>query len=113
VASFGPAPKWVPQMAVSGEVAWVSGASERVRYGGLTRICAAYEGCRLPRRRVRIAVFAAASEGFSQKNIYYASIEEAFRAVFAPSSSKRATWTFRWRGLCLLAVVKCPFDEGG
>ena len=105
VASFV-SPKWVPQMAGSGEVLGGIRRAEGVRYGALTPNMRGYEDA-VAAKAGEIAVFAAASEGFSQKNIN-ASIEEAF-ARFAPILEQARHVDIPVRGY-VSCVVKCPFD---
>ncbi len=78
-------PKWVPQMADSGEV--LRGISRRagVCYSALTPNLKGLE-LALAAGADEVAVFAAASEGFSQKNIN-CSIEESI-ARFEPLLSR-------------------------
>jgi len=105
VASFV-SPKWVPQMAGSGEVLGGIRRAEGVRYAALTPNMRGYEDA-VAAKAGEIAVFAAASEGFSQKNIN-ASIEEAF-ARFAPILEQARHVDIPVRGY-VSCVVKCPFD---
>ncbi|WP_448326664.1 hydroxymethylglutaryl-CoA lyase [Sulfitobacter sp. M13] len=105
VASFV-SPKWVPQMAGSGEVLGGIRRAEGVRYAALTPNMRGYEDA-VAAKAGEIAVFASASEGFSQKNIN-ASIEEAF-ARFAPILEQARHVDIPVRGY-VSCVVKCPFD---
>ncbi|MGY9038030.1 MAG: hydroxymethylglutaryl-CoA lyase [Rhodobacterales bacterium] len=105
VASFV-SPKWVPQMAGSGEVLGGIRRAEGVRYAALTPNMRGYEDA-VAAKAGEIAVFASASEGFSQKNIN-ASIEEAF-ARFAPIVEQARHVDIPVRGY-VSCVVKCPFD---
>ncbi len=105
VASFV-SPKWVPQMAGSGEVLGGIQRAEGVRYAALTPNMRGYEDA-VAAKAGEIAVFASASEGFSQKNIN-ASIEEAFER-FAPILEQARHVDMPVRGY-VSCVVKCPYD---
>ncbi len=99
-------PKWVPQMAASGEV--MRGITRRKGTGyvaltpnmrGLTDALAAGAD--------EVAVFGAASEGFSRANIN-ASIEESF-ARFVPVIKTAQARGVPVRGY-VSCVVDCPYD---
>ncbi|HCT34204.1 hydroxymethylglutaryl-CoA lyase [Sulfitobacter pontiacus] len=105
VASFV-SPKWVPQMAGSGEVLGGITRVEGVRYAALTPNMRGYEDA-VAAKAGEIAVFASASEGFSQKNIN-ASIEEAFER-FAPILEQARHVDMPVRGY-VSCVVECPYD---
>ena len=105
VASFV-SPKWVPQMAGSGEVLGGIARVEGVRYAALTPNMRGYEDA-VAAKAGEIAVFASASEGFSQKNIN-ASIEEAFER-FAPILEQARHVYMPVRGY-VSCVVECPYD---
>ena len=105
VASFV-SPKWVPQMAGSGEVLGGIARGEGVRYAALTPNMRGYEDA-VAAKAGEIAVFASASEGFSQKNIN-ASIEEAFER-FAPILEQARHVDMPVRGY-VSCVVECPYD---
>lgn len=105
VASFV-SPKWVPQMAGSGEVLGGIARVEGVRYAALTPNMRGYEDA-VAAPAGEIAVFASASEGFSQKNIN-ASIEEAFER-FAPILEQARHVDMPVRGY-VSCVVECPYD---
>lgn len=105
VASFV-SPKWVPQMAGSGEVLGGIARVEGVRYAALTPNMRGYEDA-VAAPAGEIAVFASASEGFSQKNIN-ASIEEAFER-FAPILEQARYVDMPVRGY-VSCVVECPYD---
>ena len=105
VASFV-SPKWVPQMAGSGEVLGGIARVEGVRYAALTPNMRGYEDA-VSAKAGEIAVFASASEGFSQKNIN-ASIEEAFER-FAPILEQARHVDMPVRGY-VSCVVECPYD---
>ena len=105
VASFV-SPKWVPQMAGSAEVLGGIARPTGVRYAALTPNMRGYEDA-VAAKAGEIAVFASASEGFSQKNIN-ASIEEAFER-FAPILEQARHVDMPVRGY-VSCVVKCPYD---
>lgn len=105
VASFV-SPKWVPQMAGSAEVLGGVSRAEGVRYAALTPNLRGYEDA-MAAKADEIAVFASASEGFSQKNIN-ASIDEAF-ARFAPILEEARHVDIPVRGY-VSCVIKCPYD---
>ena len=105
VASFV-SPKWVPQMAGSGEVLGGIARVEGGRYAALTPNMRGYEDA-VAAKAGEIAVFASASEGFSQKNIN-ASIEEAFER-FAPILEQARHVDMPVRGY-VSCVVECPYD---
>ncbi|MBZ4677916.1 hydroxymethylglutaryl-CoA lyase [Shewanella chilikensis] len=99
-------PKWVPQMADSGEV--LRGISRRagVCYSALTPNLKGLE-LALDADADEVAVFAAASEGFSQKNIN-CSIEDSI-ARFEPLLSRAKEQGIRVRGY-VSCVLGCPYD---
>ncbi|UWR28951.1 hydroxymethylglutaryl-CoA lyase [Sulfitobacter sp. W002] len=99
-------PKWVPQMAGSGEVLAGITRAEGVRYAALTPNMRGYEDA-LAAKADEIAIFASASEGFSQKNIN-ASIDEAFER-FAPILEEARHVDMPVRGY-VSCVVECPYD---
>ncbi|MBO2632182.1 hydroxymethylglutaryl-CoA lyase [Shewanella algae] len=99
-------PKWVPQMADSGEV--LRGISRRagVCYSALTPNLKGLE-LALAAGADEVAVFAAASEGFSQKNIN-CSIDESITR-FEPLLSRAKEQGIRVRGY-VSCVLGCPYD---
>ncbi|MGJ8545040.1 MAG: hydroxymethylglutaryl-CoA lyase [Sulfitobacter sp.] len=99
-------PKWVPQMAGSGEVLGAIKRKPGVRYAALTPNMRGYEDA-LAAGADEIAVFGSASEGFSQKNIN-ASIEESL-ARFAPVIEAARHVDVPVRGY-VSCVVACPYD---
>lgn len=99
-------PKWVPQMAGSGEVLAAITRKDGVRYAALTPNMRGYEDA-LAAGVDEIAVFASASEGFSQKNIN-ASIAESFER-FAPILEEARHRDIPVRGY-VSCVVACPYD---
>ena len=98
-------PKWVPQMAGSDEVFNQLGASESV-YTALTPNMRGLD--RAMECNVKeVAVFAAASEAFSEKNIN-CSIDESL-AKFEAVIHKASTANIRVRGY-LSCVAGCPYQ---
>ncbi len=98
--------KWVPQMAGSAEVLGGITRKDGVRYGALTPNMRGYTDA-VAAKADEIAVFASASEGFSQKNIN-ASIEESV-ARFAPILEEARHIDLPVRGY-VSCVVECPYD---
>ena len=105
VASFV-SPRWVPQMAGSGEVLGGITRVEGIRYAALTPNLRGYEDA-VAARADEIAVFASASEGFSRKNIN-ASMDEAFER-FAPILEEARHVDIPVRGY-VSCVIECPYD---
>ena len=99
-------PKWVPQMAGSGEVLGQIKRAKGVRYAALTPNMRGYEDA-LAAKADEIAVFGSASEGFSQKNIN-ASIAESLER-FVPVLEKARHLDIPVRGY-VSCVVECPYD---
>ncbi|MEH6738180.1 MAG: hydroxymethylglutaryl-CoA lyase [Sulfitobacter sp.] len=99
-------PKWVPQMAGSADVLAGITRKEGVRYAALTPNMRGYEDA-VGAKADEIAVFASASEGFSQKNIN-ASIEESIER-FAPILEAARHVDLPVRGY-VSCVVECPYD---
>ena len=99
-------PKWVPQMAGSAQV--LAGISRKggVRYAALTPNMRGYSDA-VAAGADEIAVFASASEGFSQNNIN-ASIEESI-ARFAPILEEARHIDLPVRGY-VSCVITCPYD---
>lgn len=105
VASFV-SPKWVPQMAGSGEVLAGITRAPGVSYAALTPNMRGFEDA-LAARADEVAIFGAASEGFSQANIN-CSIEESL-ARFAPIMTAANEANVKVRGY-VSCVVDCPYD---
>jgi hydroxymethylglutaryl-CoA lyase len=99
-------PKWVPQMADHAEVMRGLRRHPGVNYPVLTPNLKGFEAA-VAAGATEVAVFASASEGFSQKNIN-CSIDESLDR-FAPvvDSAKRLGVKVRGYVSC---VVACPFD---
>lgn len=99
-------PKWVPQMAGSGEVMAGISRREGVRYAALTPNMRGYEDA-LAAGVDEVAIFASASEGFSRKNIN-ASVAESIER-FAPILEDARHRDMPVRGY-ISCVVECPYD---
>ena len=105
VASFV-SPKWVPQMADSAEVLSQINRGKNVSYAALTPNSRGFEDA-LVARASEVAIFAAASEGFSQANLN-CSVEESLQR-FAPVVDAANTQGIPVRGY-ISCVVSCPYD---
>lgn len=105
VASFV-SPKWVPQMADSGDVLAGIQRVPGIRYAALTPNLRGYEDARAAKAD-EIAVFASASEGFSRANVN-ASIDESIER-FAPILEEARHIDLPVRGY-VSCVVECPYD---
>lgn len=99
-------PKWVPQMAGSAEVLAGISRKDGVRYAALAPNMRGYEDA-VGAKANEIAIFASASEGFSQKNIN-ASIEESIER-FVPILEAARHIDLPVRGY-VSCVVECPYD---
>lgn len=99
-------PKWVPQMADSGDVFAAIDRAPSVRYSALTPNIKGFEGA-LAARADEVAVFGAASESFSQKNIN-CSIEESL-ARFEPVVRAAQQQNIKVRGY-VSCVLGCPYE---
>ena len=99
-------PKWVPQLADASEVMAGIRRDEDVTYAALTPNKRGFEGA-LAADATEIAIFAAASEGFSQKNIN-CSIDESL-ARFLPIMSAAHEANLPVRGY-VSCVTDCPYD---
>ncbi len=105
VASFV-SPKWVPQMAGSGDVLAGITRADGIRYAALTPNMRGYEDA-LAAKADEIAVFASASEGFSKANIN-ATIEESIER-FVPILEAARHIDLPVRGY-VSCVTDCPYD---
>lgn len=105
VASFV-SPKWVPQMADSGAVLAGISRAAGVRYAALTPNMKGLEAA-LAARADEVAIFGAASEGFSRANIN-ASIAESLER-FAPVAAAARSAGLPVRGY-VSCVTDCPYD---
>ena len=99
-------PKWVPQMATSTDVFNGIKRKEGVTYAALTPNMKGFEAAMAVNAN-EVAIFGAASEAFSQKNIN-CSIEESLQR-FEPimQAAKAANIPVRGYVSC---VVGCPYD---
>jgi hydroxymethylglutaryl-CoA lyase len=99
-------PKWVPQMANSDEVLKQITRHSGIVYSALTPNLRGFEDA-LASGADEVAIFGAASESFSQKNIN-CSIEESL-ARFAPVISAAKEAKLRVRGY-VSCVLGCPYE---
>lgn len=99
-------PKWVPQMADSGDVFARINRREGVTYSALTPNTKGLENA-LAANADEVAIFGAASESFSQKNIN-CSIEESL-ARFAPVVEAARAKGKPVRGY-VSCVLGCPYE---
>lgn len=99
-------PKWVPQMGDAREVMAGLQRAPNVTYSALTPNLKGLENA-LEARVSEVAVFAAASEAFSQKNIN-CSIEESL-ARFEPVMERAFDARMRVRGY-VSCVLGCPYE---
>ncbi|MEX6633450.1 hydroxymethylglutaryl-CoA lyase [Hyphococcus lacteus] len=99
-------PKWVPQMAASDEVMSKVKREKGVSYPVLTPNMKGFEGARAVNADT-VAVFGAASESFSQKNIN-CSIEESIER-FKPVIEAAKSDGIRVRGY-VSCVLGCPYE---
>jgi hydroxymethylglutaryl-CoA lyase len=99
-------PKWVPQMAGSAEVFAGIQRKRGVTYAGLTPNLKGFEAA-LEAKVEEVAVFAAASEAFSQKNINCSIGESLQRFVPLMEAAKAAKVRVRGYVSCVLG---CPYD---
>ncbi len=99
-------PKWVPQMANSAEVLGAITRNKGVSYAALVPNAKGLDAA-LSARADEVAVFASASEGFSQANINASVAEslERFRPVLATATAEGLPV----RGY-VSCVIACPFD---
>ena len=99
-------PKWVPQMAGSAEVFARIQRSEKITYAALTPNFRGFEDA-LAAGVKEVAVFAAASETFSQRNIN-CSISESLER-FAPILEAARLHRIQVRGY-VSCVLGCPYE---
>jgi len=99
-------PKWVPQMASSGEVFEGIERKAGITYAALTPNMKGFEDA-IASNVSEVAIFGAASEAFSQKNIN-CSIDESL-ARFAPIMDAAKSAGIKVRGY-VSCVVGCPYD---
>ena len=99
-------PKWVPQMADAAEVLAGITRAPGIRYAALTPNLKGYEAARAARAD-EVAIFASASEGFSQANLN-CSISQSLER-FAPVAEAARADGIPLRGY-VSVVTDCPFD---
>ena len=99
-------PKWVPQMADTGDVLAGIARAPGVRYTALTPNMKGYQRAR-DARADEVAIFASASEGFSQSNLNCSIAESLDR--MAPVVEAAGADGVPVRGY-VSCVVECPFD---
>ena len=99
-------PKWVPQMAGSAEVFAQIRQKAGVTYAALTPNMKGFEAAMLAGVK-EVAVFAAASEAFSQKNINCSIAESLER--FVPVMDAARAQGVRVRGY-VSCVLGCPYE---
>lgn len=99
-------PKWVPQMAGSGEVLAGIWRAKGVRYAALTPNMRGFEDA-VRAGADEVAIFGSASEGFSKANIN-ASIAESLER-FAPVADAAREEGLPVRGY-ISCVTDCPYD---
>jgi hydroxymethylglutaryl-CoA lyase len=99
-------PKWVPQMAGSGEVLAGIWRAKGVRYAALTPNMRGFEDA-VKAGADEVAIFGSASEGFSKANIN-ASIAESLER-FAPVADAAREEGLPVRGY-ISCVTDCPYD---
>lgn len=99
-------PKWVPQMAGSGAVLGAIERREDVIYAALTPNLRGFEDA-ISARVDEVAVFAAATESFSQKNINCSISESLKRFEPLMAAAKKAKIPVRGYVSCVLG---CPYE---
>jgi hydroxymethylglutaryl-CoA lyase len=99
-------PKWVPQMAGSAEVFAQIQRKTGVVYGALTPNLKGFEAA-VEAGVKEVAVFAAASEAFSQKNINCSIAESLERFIPVMDAAKSHGITVRGYVSCVLG---CPYE---
>ncbi len=99
-------PKWVPQMADTGDVLAGIRRAPDVRYTALTPNMKGYDRARAARAD-EVAVFASASEGFSRSNLNCSIAESLDRMAPVITAARSDGIPVRGYVSC---VVACPFD---
>ncbi|MFD2166028.1 hydroxymethylglutaryl-CoA lyase [Thalassotalea euphylliae] len=99
-------PKWVPQMATSSDVFKGISRKNGVTYAALTPNMKGFEAA-IESGADEVAIFGAASEAFSQKNINCSIAESLER--FAPVMTAAKEHGLKVRGY-VSCVVGCPYD---
>ena len=105
VASFV-SPKWVPQMADSGDVLAGISRAPGVSYAALTPNMRGFEGA-VAAKADEIAIFGSASEGFSKANINATIAKSLERFTPVAEAGKAAGIPVRGYVSC---VTDCPYD---
>lgn len=100
-------PKWVPQMANSEEVFTQLVHSNNITYAALTPNLKGFERA-LSVNATEVAIFAAASEAFSQKNINCSIAESIARFDPVMAAAKQANIKVRGYVSCVLG---CPYQK--
>lgn len=99
-------PKWVPQMANSAEVLTAIDRQANISYAALTPNMQGFDAA-VDAGVSEVAIFGAASEGFSQKNINCSIAQSLER--FAPVLTTARELNIPVRGY-VSCVVACPYD---
>ena len=99
-------PKWVPQMATSTDVFDGLTRHHDVTYAALTPNLKGFEAA-LAANADEVAIFGAASEAFSQKNINCSIAESLERFEPIMAAAKKASIPVRGYVSC---VIACPYD---
>jgi hydroxymethylglutaryl-CoA lyase len=99
-------PKWVPQMASSDQVLAEINRKEGVVYSALTPNLKGYEGA-FAAKADTVAVFASASESFSQKNINCSVAESLGRFDILMQKAKADNVPVRGYVSC---IIGCPYE---
>jgi hydroxymethylglutaryl-CoA lyase len=99
-------PKWVPQMATSTDVFNGINRKDNVTYAALTPNMKGYEAA-VAVNATEVAIFGAASEAFSQKNINCSIAESLERFEPIMKAAKQANIPVRGYVSC---VVGCPYE---
>lgn len=99
-------PKWVPQLADAAEVMAGISRNPKVRYGVLTPNLRGFERA-LEAHADEVAIFASASEGFSQANINCSIAESLERFEPVAKAARDAALPLRGYVSC---VTDCPVD---
>ncbi|MDO6445982.1 hydroxymethylglutaryl-CoA lyase [Colwellia sp. 1_MG-2023] len=99
-------PKWVPQMATSTDVFNGLTRQHDVSYAALTPNLKGFEAA-IAANADEVAIFGAASEGFSQKNINCTIAESLARFEPIMAAAKNANIPVRGYVSC---VIACPYD---
>ena len=99
-------PKWVPQMATSSEIFENLTRNNKVTYAALTPNMKGFEAA-MAVNASEVAIFGAASESFSQKNINCSIDESLTRFEPIMAAAKKANIKVRGYVSC---VVGCPYE---